>query len=36
MAIFHLLGMLSFSMDRERYGAFDDRYKPEAATDPDA
>lgn len=35
MAIFHLLGMLAFSMDKERYGGFDDRYKPEAPADSD-
>lgn len=29
MAVFHLLGLITFSLNRERYGRFDDRYTPE-------
>jgi hypothetical protein len=29
MAVFHLLGLITFSLNREKYGRFDDRYKPE-------
>lgn len=31
-AVFHLLGMITFALDRERYGNYDDRY---SAADPD-
>jgi hypothetical protein len=30
-ATFHLLGMITFALDRERYGKYDDRYNPPAA-----
>jgi hypothetical protein len=35
MAIFHLLGMLSFSLDKDKYGEYDDRYvaSPAPSTD---
>lgn len=30
-AVFHLLGMITFALNRERYGRFDDRYDPASA-----
>lgn len=29
-AAFHILGMITFSLNREKYGDFDDRYTPDA------